>query len=336
MQQLRKEFVQAKTILQLILERELLQEANYRTEREIFKRRVQQINDSIEDSSYRSESFPASQEFSFHEPLFRPLWFQSINKSTSYDTMTALEASKGSGAGFEQDEVASSIDGGASFLSGNKKRASLGSLSRNGRLSTSLEDSFESSKDRKSLLPGGSGNGRKRKNKEKMVMYTLNKNGEVEIVPILESTGGSGGGGAMTTGSRRHAALSSTHVDSDLVIPYNGYTAPSILEVLPSMSSSSAAPTAAETVGEVSSSPAVAGTGTAVAGVSVARDYRVIHDQVEGPRYVCNPQWPNFTQTLASSSSATTTAAVASSSSPATTISASIKEPVRKLLFDRC
>lgn len=304
MQQLRKEFVQAKTILQLILERELLHQGSFRIEREIFKKKVQEVEDTLEESSFKnltslttyyqnhalthdplsSSSNPApdplslptntNNEIIYHEPIFKQLWFQSMNKSASCDNLY-FDSSKA----FDVEDIASVSENGT--VLSNKKSVTSEKLNhRNGKLS-SLDDS----KDLQRKSTTGTV-GRKRKQKDKMVLYTLNKNGEVEIVNI-DSTGEEGGGVR-----RRHSSYASTHHDADIVIPYSGYSAPSILEVVQATFETADSTGAAVAPASSASAPTTT--------VSVPRELRTIHEQLEGPKYVCNPQWPNFTQTLPS------------------------------------
>ncbi len=305
MQQLRKEFVQAKTILQLILERELLHQGSFRIEREIFKKKLQEVEDTLEDSSFKNlsslttyylnhaltddplssssnpvPSDPSSNptninnEIAFHEPIFKQLWFQSMNKSASCDNLY-FDSSKT----FDAEDIASVSENGT--ILSNKKSVTSEKLNhRNGKLS-----SVDDSKDLQRKSTAGTV-GRKRKQKDKMVLYTLNKNGEVEIVNI-DGTGDEGG-----SVRRRHSSYASTHHDTDIVIPYSGYSAPSILEVVQATFETAESIGAAVAPASSTSAPTTT--------VSVPRELRTIHEQLEGPKYVCNPQWPNFTQTLPS------------------------------------
>jgi hypothetical protein len=206
----------------------------------------------------------------FYEPRFKHLWFQSLTKSQSYDHLAdAAAESKGE----YYDEMASVSEVGSSVYIPNLKKSTT--ISSSARFGKDMEGGRRPS--------GGGGPGaavgrRRRSIKDKMVLYTVNQNGVVEIVNIDNSS----------------SYRKSTHDDNDLYISYPGYSAPSILEYntfhLDTLGPSGTANGAGTASSTTNNSTANAN--------APPKDVRVIHELVEGPKYVCNPQWPNFTQFL--------------------------------------
>jgi hypothetical protein len=232
-------------------------------------------------------------------PSFSPS-LQSLPTNPSYGAFPDLSLSN---AG-EYDDATSSVDG----FSGSFSRKSIDNkFLKNGRFS---DDGFTTGINRggrqslsTSLLGGV---GRKRKQKEKMLMYTVNAEGIVEIVNIAPSSGDQRGAGLYH--QRRTSFPHSTHHgnihdDYDVNLPFSGYTAPSILETITSISNLETIPVTIPSSSASSSSSAISSSSSSssAAASSVAssvKEIRLIHDQVEGPRYVCNPHWPNFVQSL--------------------------------------
>jgi hypothetical protein len=209
----------------------------------------------------------------FYEPRFKHLWFQSLTKSQSYDHLADAAAAESKGEYY--DEMASVSEVGSSVYIPNLKKSST-TMSSSTRFGKDLEGGRRGPSGAGGGGPGAGVGRRRRSIKDKMVLYTVNQNGVVEIVNIDNSS----------------SYRKSTHDDNDLYISYPGYSAPSILEYNtfhldtlsgPSGTANGAGTTTASTTANANAPP---------------KDVRVIHELVEGPKYVCNPQWPNFTQFL--------------------------------------
>lgn len=203
--------------------------------------------------------------FEFHEPKFKHLWIQSLTKSSSYEKLPENESLlniKDYDDNGSVSEVGSTLTSRKSLLKNPKEVGLDSSFDKTKRLSAGGNNNGNAA---------GGGVGRRRKQKDKMILYTVNNNGVVEIVNI----------------ENPHANYRKQHDDNDLNINYLGFTVPSILEFNTEQAGY------VNTAGN--SSTAV---DTSTDSVNPPPPVRSIHEQVEGPRYVCNPQWPNFTQYL--------------------------------------
>eukprot|EP01034_Spumella_vulgaris_P030038 gene30038-37188_t len=296
MQQLRKDFSRAKVLLELVLERETLREADFEVQREIFAQRLHDLDtsDHAEGSRplRREVPFTHSLKFDHFDPDELPSTGSSGGKQHQTYSHTVLLCSSEDSYDMDSSpppkrQNTSSSSGLTASSAGIKKSSSLVDLTatsfsskKSGSTAQLSGSSATTSDARKSLSASSSAqtnktsekkatttNTEKKKKKDlsRMVMYTVSNGQTVEM-----------GTGAVLLQGASSGVTAATVASSNGTNGLHG-------------NNSSNHPTSVDGSGGN-------GSGSSSSGPmgGVMEEVRIIHPNCDGPPTLCQPIWPTF------------------------------------------